>query len=74
MKINRNKLDLAMANACMSINDLAEKAEVSRISIGRFISGRTEPRPVTVGKIARALNMKVEDLIETGATTPNETK
>jgi len=64
MKINKNRLNLAMANACMSINDLAEKSEISRISIGRFISGKTEPKPVTVGKLAKALNVKVEYLIE----------
>lgn len=74
MKLNIDKFNLEMANACISINDLAEKADVSRISIGRFISGKTEPRPATVGKIAKALGCKVEDLIEIGAATPTETK
>lgn len=64
MKINISRLNLAMANACMSINDLAEKSEVSRVSIGRFLNGKTEPKPVTVGKLAKALNVKVEYLIE----------
>lgn len=64
MKINRTKLTLAMANACMSINDLAKKSKVSRVSIGRFLNGKTEPKPATVGKLAKALNVKVENLIE----------
>lgn len=74
MKLNIGNLNLQMANACMSINDLAEKSDVSRNSIGKFISGRTEPRPATVGKIAKALGCKVEDLIESGAATPVETE
>lgn len=64
MKINKTKLTLAMANACVSINDIAKKSKVSRVSIGRFLSGKTEPKPATIGKIAKALNVKVEDLIE----------
>lgn len=76
MKINKNRINLAMANAYMSINDLAEKSNVSRISIGRIINGKTEPRPATVGKLAKALNVKVEYLIENdeGAATPNDVK
>lgn len=74
MKICREKLNLAMANACMSTNSLVEKSGVSRISIGKFINGKTEPRPATVGKIAKALNVKAEDLVETDAATSSENK
>ncbi len=69
MKICKNKIDIAMANCCISISELAEQSKVSRSSIGRFINGKTEPKPVTVGKIAKALNCKVEDIIEDTAAT-----
>ncbi len=69
MKICNTKMDIAMANSCVSISELAEQSKVSRISIGRFINGKTEPKPVTVGKIAKALNCKVEDIIEDTAAT-----
>lgn len=72
MKINVSKLNLEMANACISINDLADKAKVSRTSIGKFINGTVEARPATVGKLAKALGCKVEDLIDEGAATPNK--
>lgn len=70
MKINVSKLNLEMAKACMSTNDLADKSQVSRTSIGKFIGGKSEPRPVTVGKIAKAIGCKVEDLLDDGAATP----
>lgn len=73
MIINISKLNLEMAKACMSTNDLADKAQVSRTSIGKLINGKTEPRPATVGKIAKALGCKVEDLID-GVAAPKEVK
>ena len=64
MKINKQKLQLAMANACMNMDDLAEKAEISRVSISNYISGLRTPKPKTLGKIAKALKVPVENLID----------
>lgn len=64
MKIAKFNLELAMANACMTINDLSKKSNVSRVTLTRFISGRCNPKPATLGKIAKALNVKVEELID----------
>lgn len=64
MKINKQKLQLAMANACMNMEDLATQAEISRISISKYISGLRNPKPKTIGKIAKALNVPVEKLID----------
>lgn len=64
MKINRQKLQLAMANACLNMDDLAALAEVSRVSISKYLSGLRNPKPKTIGKIAKALNVPVENLID----------
>lgn len=64
MKINKQKLQLAMANSCLNIDDLAELAKISRVSLTKYISGTTEPRTKTLGKIAKALNVPVENLID----------
>lgn len=64
MKINKQKLQLAMANACLSMDDLATLAGVSRISIGKYLSGLRNPKPKTLGKIAKALDVPVEKLID----------
>lgn len=69
MKICKRKMDIVMANACLTINDLQELSGVSRISIGKYINGKVEPKPITVGKIAKALNVPVTDIIEDAAAT-----
>lgn len=64
MKINKQKLQIAMANACMNMDDLAAMAEISRVSITKYLSGLRNPKPKTVGKIAKALDVPVESLID----------
>ena len=62
MHFSIQRTKIAMANACMSVDDL------SRISIGKYLSGKREPRPKTLGLIARALKVPVTDIIDTNAT------
>lgn len=63
MKVNRKNLELAMARACMNTEDLTIASELPRPTINNAITGRGL-RPKTVGKLARALNVPVEELIE----------
>ncbi|WP_207669750.1 helix-turn-helix domain-containing protein [Cellulosilyticum sp. WCF-2] len=64
MEINLYKFKLAIANALITTTDLAEKANVSRTLISNILNGKkSEVQPATVGKLARALDIKVEDLI-----------
>lgn len=64
MKINKNKYDLALANSCLSDVELSKKAGVSILTIGRIKKGSSIIRPLTVGKIAKALNVPVVELID----------
>ena len=64
MKLSQTKLLLAMANACITITELSVKSNVSRVTLTKFTTGKSNPKPVTIGKIAKALEVKVEDLIE----------
>jgi len=68
MHFSIQRTKIAMANACMSVDDLANASGVSRISIGKYLSGKREPRPKTLGLIARALKVPVTDIIDTNAT------
>lgn len=63
MKVNKKKLELAMANACMDSRDLAVAANLPRPTLNNAITGRNL-RPATVGKVAKALGVSVESLIE----------
>lgn len=69
MKINFQKLQIAMADACMNKSDLANAAGISRISIGKYFSGKREPSLKSIGKIAKALNVPVTEIIENAAAT-----
>lgn len=64
MKANKAKLDLAMARACMNINDLQEKTAMPRPTINNVLYGKSA-RPDTIGKIAKALGVDVTEIIET---------
>ena len=64
MDISKEKMQLAMANACMNTIQLAQASGVSRMSIQFYLNGKRKPKPITVGKIAKALNVKAEDLVD----------
>jgi hypothetical protein len=63
MKVDRRKLEIAMANVCMNTADIQIKTAMPRPTINNVITGRSV-RPATVGKIAKALNVPVENLID----------
>ncbi|MBO4998171.1 MAG: helix-turn-helix transcriptional regulator [Lachnospira sp.] len=63
MKIDKMKIDIAMANKGYSAKELSEKCNVSQITITRLKRGVQEARPETIGKIAKALNVPVEKLV-----------
>lgn len=63
MKANKRKLDLAMAKACMSTTDLQKATEIPLPTINNVISGKGT-RPVTIGRIARALGVDVTEIID----------
>ena len=63
MKVNRKKLLLEMAKSCLSVADLAKKAKMPISTLNRLMAGK-EVFPVTAGKVARALDVDVTEIIE----------
>lgn len=63
MVANKKKLEIAMATACMNPYDLCKAAEIRYQSYQRITAGK-EAKPATIGKIAKALGTKVENLID----------
>ncbi|MCG2729492.1 MAG: helix-turn-helix transcriptional regulator [Acetobacterium sp.] len=63
MKANKYKLEIAMANRCLNTGDLVNLTKMPRSTVNNVITGRSV-RPATIGKIARALEIAVEDLVE----------
>lgn len=64
MKIDSKKFSLALAKKCMSMSEVSLASGVDTVTITRISKGTQTPRPQTVGKIAKALNVPVEDLIQ----------
>ena len=62
MKADRNKLELALARACMTPESLTAAAEMPRPTVNNVITGRNV-RPATLGRIAKALNVDPLDII-----------
>ena len=65
MKVNRQKLELAMARACMNTEDLAKASQLPCPTLNNAIVGKGV-RPGTIGKIARALCCDPVDILEGG--------
>ena len=63
MRINKANLDLAMAACGYSSKALVSASGVSRTTISHIRSGKT-CRPDIAGKIAKALNVPIEQLVE----------
>jgi len=61
MKINNRKLDVVLARKCLNLSQL--RAGISPQTITRIRSG-IAVKPATVGKIAQALGVDPEDIIE----------
>jgi DNA-binding Xre family transcriptional regulator len=64
MKLDKTKLEVAMGNKCISTKGLCENAGIAQISLQRILANKSTPRPATIGKIAKALNVSVADIIE----------
>lgn len=66
MKLDRNKFEIALANSGMMLKDLYTKANVSDKALLDMRQGKSNPRPSTLGRIAKALNVDVQDIIQEG--------
>lgn len=62
MKLDRQKFEIARARACMGQADF-EKAGIPKGTLCRAMGGNG-CKPETIGKIAKALNCDVLEIIE----------
>jgi transcriptional regulator with XRE-family HTH domain len=64
LKISKPALLLAMATACINDGDLCEKSGVAKPTFANIKAGKRNPRPATIGKLAKALGVPVAQLVE----------
>ena len=63
MKVSRDKIDIARANRCMTITELAEAYGVRRTRLNMILNQR-EVTVVCAGRLAKALGVDVTEIIE----------
>ncbi|EDK33890.1 Hypothetical protein CKL_1848 [Clostridium kluyveri DSM 555] len=64
LKINVNKIILARARMEMSTRELSKVSGVAVSTINKIERGYTTPNPVTIGKLAKGLNVSVEQVVD----------
>ncbi len=62
-KLDLNVLNITMLSKGYSMNKLAEKSGVGKTTISRIFREESIPRPETIFKIAKALEINIEELI-----------
>lgn len=63
MKVNNQKINLAMLRACMNSTDISVKSGVPVVTVRKVISGHGTTCK-TLGRIARALGVDPAELID----------
>lgn len=63
MKANKDKLLLAMARLCVSAEDIKRITGMPRSTVNKVLAGKSV-RAITIGKVARALQIDVIDILD----------
>ena len=63
MKISKSKVELIMARNCLEMRELVNTSGLAKITVQRMLAGK-DVKPVTIGKIAKALEIDVQDIVE----------
>ena len=64
MKIDKNKVEMAMARACMSRADIAEKTGYKQCSVSNLLKQGRNNRPEVIGRLAKALGVDPAEIIK----------
>ena len=63
MVLSKEKIDLARARSCLTDKEIAEKYGAT-VTATRFLFADKEVNPRTAGRLARALNVDVTEIIK----------
>lgn len=65
MKLDANKFMMILAEKQITLKDLCEESGIGVSTLQKVRKGNT-PRPATIGRIAKALGVDVQDIIQEG--------
>lgn len=63
LELNRKQIDVVLGNKCMTIEQLAKLYGCSRSRMSVILNSRVVT-PMCAGRLAKALNVKVEQITE----------
>ncbi|MCH3965470.1 MAG: helix-turn-helix domain-containing protein [Clostridium sp.] len=64
MESNVKKINLIRIKQGMSVTELAEKSKLAKATVSRILNNKACARPDTIGKLAKALNVDVEQIVD----------
>ena len=63
MRADKNKTQIVMARKCMDPSYIAENAKMPLQTVKNVINGNRSVRPATIGKVAKALQVDVTEIM-----------
>lgn len=63
LKVDGKKIYIMLAKKGWSIHEFLQKARIHNVTFKKIIAGELEPSPVMIHKMAKALEMDVEEII-----------
>lgn len=63
MTINDSKFDIALANSALTLGEVAARAGITRQRLHIILNSK-RVTPMAAGKVARALNVDVTEIID----------
>jgi len=63
MELDLQKLKIAQANACLSVNEVVKKTGLGRATVSKIFNGTVKTSVKSIGLIARSLNVNVTELL-----------
>lgn len=63
MKLDAHKVQLALARACIDLSELSKRSCIPYGTVKFVVRGR-QTKPITAGKIAKALGVDVTEIIQ----------
>ncbi len=64
MNFNFKKFCTVLAQKQLSFSEVAKKSSIDISNISRYAKGKTKPTPRNIGKLAKALNINISELID----------
>ena len=64
LELDVEKLKVEQARSCLSLEELATKANLSRSSVSKIMKGERRANPKTIGLLAKAMEIDVIELLK----------